>query len=156
VIIVINNRIYNFKRIIDSYDFCHNRAALIIISNYVHTGCNKCLVYNGFYWFCLIVPGHASQYVKGRNISVTRLRYSANHIALDSWPIRAHLTFQRGSFVKIEVFQKAGHKGETIMYSIWKIMCFLNFKPHKHIALHQIHKIMFFLAASYDPFKNSQ
>ncbi len=31
-------------------------------------------------------------------------------------------------------------------------MCFLNFKPHKHIALHQIHKIMFFLATSYDPF----
>ncbi len=38
------------------------------------------------------------------------------------------------------------------MYSMWKIMCFLNFKPHKHIALHQIHKIMFFLAMSYDPF----
>ncbi len=39
------------------------------------------------------------------------------------------------------------------MYSMWKIMCFLNFKPNKHIALHQIHKIMFFLATSYDPFK---
>ncbi len=32
-------------------------------------------------------------------------------------------------------------------------MCFFYFKPHKHIALHQIHKIMFFLATSYDPFK---
>ncbi len=30
------------------------------------------------------------------------------------------------------------------MYSMWKI----------HIALHNIHKIMFFLAMSYDPFKN--
>ncbi len=30
---------------------------------------------------------------------------------------------------------------------------FFNLKPHKHIALHQIHKIMFFLATSYDPFK---
>ncbi len=39
------------------------------------------------------------------------------------------------------------------MYSMWKIMCFLNLKPHKHIALHQIHKIMFFLAMSFDPFK---
>ncbi len=39
------------------------------------------------------------------------------------------------------------------MYSMWKIMCFFNFKPHKHIALHQIHKIMFFLAMSYDPYK---
>ncbi len=38
------------------------------------------------------------------------------------------------------------------MYSMWKIMCFLNLKPHKHIALHQIHKIMVFLATSYDPF----
>ncbi len=35
------------------------------------------------------------------------------------------------------------------MYSMWKIMCFLNFEPCKHIALHQIHKIMFFLATSY-------
>ncbi len=41
------------------------------------------------------------------------------------------------------------------MYSMWKIMCLLNLKPHKHIALHQIHKIMFFLATSYDPFKSA-
>ncbi len=39
------------------------------------------------------------------------------------------------------------------MYSIWKIICFFNLKPHKHIALHQVHKIMLFLAMSYDPFK---
>ncbi len=32
-------------------------------------------------------------------------------------------------------------------------MCFFNLKLHKHIALHLIHKIMFFLA-SYDPFKH--
>ncbi len=41
------------------------------------------------------------------------------------------------------------------MYSMWKIMFyvfFFYFKPHKHIALHQIHKIMFFLATTYDPF----
>ncbi len=35
---------------------------------------------------------------------------------------------------------------------MWKIMCFLNLKPHKHIALDQI---MFFLETSYDPFKAS-
>ncbi len=57
------------------------------------------------------------------------------------------------SFVKIDAFQKGGHTGATIMYSMWKIMCFLNRKLHKHIALHQTHKIMFFLA-SYDPFKH--
>ncbi len=39
------------------------------------------------------------------------------------------------------------------MYSMWKIMCFLNHEPRKHTALHQIHKIMLFLATSYDPFK---
>ncbi len=36
---------------------------------------------------------------------------------------------------------------------MWKIMCF-NLEPRKHIALHQIHKLMFFLATSYDPFKD--
>ncbi len=30
-IIVINNRNYNLKEIIDNYDFCHNRAALVQI-----------------------------------------------------------------------------------------------------------------------------
>ncbi len=32
--IVNNNRNYNFKGIIDNYDFCHNRAALITIYTY--------------------------------------------------------------------------------------------------------------------------
>ncbi len=40
------------------------------------------------------------------------------------------------------------------MYSVWKIMCFLNLEPRKHVALHQIHKIMLFLATSYDPFNS--
>ncbi len=31
-------------------------------------------------------------------------------------------------------------------------MCFLKLKPCKHIALHQMHKIMLFLALSDDPF----
>ncbi len=35
------------------------------------------------------------------------------------------------------------------------MMCFLNLEPRKHIALHQIHKIMFFLATSYDPFNET-
>ncbi len=33
-------------------------------------------------------------------------------------------------------------------------MFFFNHEPSKHIALHQIHKIMLFLATSYDPFKD--
>ncbi len=43
----------------------------------------------------------ASQHGKWRNISVTSLSYSANHNALDSWPIRAHLAFQNDELYKI-------------------------------------------------------
>ncbi len=42
----------------------------------------------------------ASQYGKGLNISVSRLRYSANHNALDSWPIRARLASQNDELCK--------------------------------------------------------
>ncbi len=38
--------------------------------------------------------------VRGRNIAVTHLRYSANHNALDSWPIRAHLASQNDELCK--------------------------------------------------------
>ncbi len=74
---------------------CKKTVWVIIISNYVPTGCNKCLIYNG--------SSHrdtASQYGKGCNISVSRLRYSANHNALDSWPIRAHLASQNDELCK--------------------------------------------------------
>ncbi len=37
---------------------CEKTVYVIIISNYVPTGCNTCLVCNGFYWFCLVAPGH--------------------------------------------------------------------------------------------------
>ncbi len=61
--------------------------------------------------FIVLVSSHqdtASQYGEGRNISVSRLRYSANHHALNSWPIRARLASQKMSFVKIDAFQKGG------------------------------------------------
>ena len=32
--------------------------------------------------------------------------------------------FRPMSFVRSDAFQKVGHRGETIMYSMWKIMCF--------------------------------
>ncbi len=83
---------------------------------------------------------------------VTRLTYSANLNALDSWPIRASRTFQNDELCFC--FRKAGQRGATIMYDMWKIMCFFNLKLRKHIALHQIHKIMFFLAMSYNPFNS--
>ncbi len=42
----------------------------------------------------------ASQYGKGRNISVSHLRFSANHNAPDSWPIRARLASQNDVLYK--------------------------------------------------------
>ncbi len=50
-----------------------------------------------FVWSCRETP---SQYGEGRNISVSRLRYSANHNALDSWPIRACLASQNDELCK--------------------------------------------------------
>ncbi len=54
----------------------------------------------GFIIFVSSCWDTASQYGEGRNISVSRLRYSANHNALNSWPIRAHLTFQNDELCK--------------------------------------------------------
>ncbi len=65
-----------------------------------------------------------------------------------SWPIRADCACQKeGLCRKLSVWERRG-----IMYSIWKIMCFLNIKACQHILLHQIHKIMIFKKVSYDPF----
>ncbi len=41
-----------------------------------------------------------SQYGEGRNISISCLRYSANHNALDSRPIRARLASQNDELCK--------------------------------------------------------
>ncbi len=54
----------------------------------------------GFIVFVSSCRDTASQYGKGLNISVSRLRYSANHNALDSWPISVHLTFQNDELCK--------------------------------------------------------
>ncbi len=102
--------------------------------------CSKCLLYFGFYCFCLV------NVVRGRNISISLLRYSAHYNALESWPIRARLASQNDELC----FRKADHIGATIMYIMYVENNVFNLKPHKHIALHQIHKIMLFLAT---PFK---
>ncbi len=41
-----------------------------------------------------------SQNSEGRNISVSSLKYSANHNAPDSWPIREHLASQNDVLCK--------------------------------------------------------
>ncbi len=45
---------------------------------------------------------------------------------------------------KTKRLREAGHRGPTITYSIWKILCFWSIKACQHILLHQIHKIMIF------------
>ncbi len=54
------------------------------------------------------------------------------------------------SFVKIDAFQKGGaeRSNNNVLYIK------LNLKPAKHITLYQIHKIMLFLASSYEPFND--
>ncbi len=99
----------------------------------------KHLVYNGFYCFCVVAC--ALQYGEGHNISISRLRYLAKHNALDIWPIRAHFASRNNELCKNMFVSERLDIEEHFFF----------LKPHKHIALHQIHKIMFFLATSYDP-----
>ncbi len=50
------------------------------------------------------------------NISVTRLRYSANHNAPDSWPIRAQRASQKDELRNNRVFQKRGRSNNNVQY----------------------------------------
>ncbi len=54
----------------------------------------------GFIVFVSSRRDTTSQYGKGRNIFVSRLRYPANHNALNSWSIRARLTSQKDELCK--------------------------------------------------------
>ncbi len=65
-------------------------VAIIIISNYVPTGCNKCLVCNGFYCFCVVAPGHG--------ITMHWIAGHSEHASL----------LRTMSFVKTNAFQKGG------------------------------------------------
>ncbi len=91
------------------------------------------------------MPGHGIT-IRGPNISDSCLRYSANKNALESWPIRAHLASQNDELCKNRrVLERWSNNNAHYVEN----NVFLNFKPHRHIALHQI---MFFLETSYDPF----
>ncbi len=104
--------------------------------------------------FIVFVSSHrdtAPQYGEERNVSVSRLRHSANHNgSLESWPIRARLTSQNDELSQNWPVSER-QSNNNVQYVENNV--FSNLKPHKHIELHQIHKTMFFLAASYDPFK---
>ncbi len=62
----------------------------------------------GFIVFVSSCRDMPSQYSEGRNISVSRLRYSANHNALDSWPIRARLASQNDELCKNQHVSEGG------------------------------------------------
>uniref|UniRef100_A0A672P3M3 Disco-interacting protein 2 homolog B-A-like n=1 Tax=Sinocyclocheilus grahami TaxID=75366 RepID=A0A672P3M3_SINGR len=75
-------------------DFSHhlNRFFLVILGSFVIMSpldATNASFVMGFYWFCLVSPGHG--------ITVWD---SANHNALDSWPVRAHLAFQTNELCK--------------------------------------------------------
>ncbi len=82
--------------------------------------------------------------VRGRKISITRLRFLTNQNALDSWPIRAHLAFQSDELCKNRDISE--RLGKNIRYVENNVLT-LNFILKK---LHQIHKIMLFVAFSFD------
>ncbi len=69
---------------------CRHGNVEVIIISYVPAGCNT----NASFEIGFIVLDTASQYSEGRDISISRLRYSANHNALDSCPIRARRASQ--------------------------------------------------------------
>uniref|UniRef100_A0A9J7XCS5 Diaphanous-related formin 3 n=1 Tax=Cyprinus carpio carpio TaxID=630221 RepID=A0A9J7XCS5_CYPCA len=60
----------------------------------------------GFIGFVSSQENTASQYGKEHNISITRLRNSANHNALDSWPISVHPDFFFFSYMYGLCFQE--------------------------------------------------
>ncbi len=49
--------------------------------------------------------------------------------------------------------REAGHRGTTIMYNIYVKKSYVFFEACHFILLHEIHKILIFKIASYDPFK---
>ncbi len=101
--------------------------------------------------FTFILKAEARDYGKGSYISDAACGVRPITMHRVSWPIRADRACW-GLCRKQSIWE--GHRGPTIMYSIWKIM-FFEHSIMQNILLHQIHKIMIFKKASYDPFKTS-
>ncbi len=96
---------------------------------------------------CLYIylKAKARNYGKGVTFATSACGVRPITMHCASWPIRADCACRKeGLCRKRSVLREAGHRGPTIMYSIWKIRCFLNIKTCQHILLHQIHKIMIF------------
>ncbi len=91
--------------------------------------------------FTLVLKAEARDYGKGSYISNAACGVRPITMLWVSWPIRADCAWWKEGFCSL---REAGHRGPTIMYSIWKIHFFLNIKACQNILLHQIHNIMIF------------
>ncbi len=70
----------------------------------------------------------------------------------DSWPIRAQHTSQNDELCKNGRVSEGAQRSNI---NVRNVENYLNFTLKcVNIELHQIHKIMLFLASSYDPFNN--
>ncbi len=93
--------------------------------------------------FTFILKAEARNYGKGRYNSDAACGVWPIKMLWFSWPIRADCACQKEKlFRKQSIRERRGIVHTTIMYSIWKILSFLNIKTWQHILLHQIHKIM--------------
>ncbi len=90
--------------------------------------------------FIFTLKAEARDYGKGCYISDAACGVRPITMHWVSWPIRADCACRKEGLCR----KRPGQRGNTIMYSIWKIMCFLNIKACQHILLHQTHKIMIF------------
>ncbi len=92
--------------------------------------------------FTFILKAEARDYGEGRYIWLVLVVFGQSQCTVPVGQSEQTALVGRRDFVENEA--EAGHRGPTIMYSIGKIMCFLNIKACQHILLHQIHKIMIF------------
>ncbi len=89
--------------------------------------------------FTFILKAEAHDYGKGRYISHAACGVRPITMLWVGWPNQSRLRLLEGGtslWRKTKRLIEAGHRGPTIMYSIWKIMCFLNIKACQHMRLH--------------------
>ncbi len=106
----------------------------------IHNTCIKThrLPIDCFSWFAIIVQ--TTVYI--RRVLAVKPERQKKHCSAAKH-VLPH--FKRSHMMWFQVLlsthlREAGHRGPTIIYSVWKIMCFLNIKACQHILLHQIHK----------------
>ncbi len=86
--------------------------------------------------FALILKAKARDYGKGCYISDMACGVRPITMHCVNWPIRADCACRNERLCrKLKRLREAGHREPTIMYSIRKMMCFLNIKALKHVNI---------------------